>query len=267
MMPYFLAGFTKYDVMVVGGGGGKGGEVQATVGGVLYRYYGAGGGGGSFIRKKGLVKNLIYNAPHDPFGNYPPLRYGAGAAGVMGANRTPIGTAGSSTAGTDGGYSYFGYYNDSGYYTDADCPGGTGGQGATIQNGNITYGIAGSGGYPSFDGYAGGGSGQDWTTLATNGTYAEYTDLWLGSGGGGALGKIMEGGTTPIIPRAGAQGAYHASLGAAYRCPGEAIGGTNYAGGGGGVNIAPWTGGGAEYRGRGGANAIERAGAVLLRLT
>lgn len=271
IMPYLAAGFTKYDVMVVGAGGGPGGEVQATVSSVAYKYYGSGGGGGEFARRKGNIKDLISRLDSsDDFFYYSPIYYGAGAAGTPGAPKLAIGTAGTAGDGTGGGRSYFGTYDDDGYYRSADAFGGSGGEGATIQSGtvNILARDAGWGGGADFSG--GTPAGDTWSTqVPGNGSYSEdvANGIWLGKGGGGALGKVMSGATVNYTARAGGQGAYHASLGAAYRCPGEAIYNTNYSGGGGGANVAPWTGGSAEYRGRGGRDAAERAGVCLLRLT
>ena len=203
---YCMAGYTKFDVMVVSGAGGRSGNSGDTSD-ANYAYASGGGGGGGF-RRSGLLSSLPAA-----------VSFSVGASGGDGANsaynvKAPNG-------GNGGSSSWNGEVAQPG-------KGGIGGRGSTN-----TGGEGGPGGY---------GPGLSPTSADTpNGVY----DAGLGafSGGSGGVGEFMfkpffGGATFPFGPNDGGDGAV--STGNPYRVPGLPAG-THIGGKGGGVNVNPFT--------------------------
>lgn len=241
---YVMAGYTDFDVMVVGGAGGPTGRVQTTDD----YFFISSGGGGAMYRKSGKLKDLpsVCN-------------YFVGAAGTKGADKLPLGTAGYCGYGTDGQASWFGYDQ---YSNWARGEGGGRGERGYVSQSTMSWGQGGfGGGYGNASGGEGAGSG----VAGTDGGLVVGSDYVYSTGGGGSTGLVKSDGVTLEAARAGKAGAVGA--GNIYRAPGEAIQSTNFSGGGGGANIAPFTGGAAEYFGTGWNNTVSKHGIVLLRVS
>lgn len=229
--PYLQVGFRNFDVMLVGAAGGRSGRAGNSSRGFAYP---AGGGGGGSKRVQGLLTDLPTSCAIE-----------VGLKGVNGGNSTvssvvvgrdsPIVVKAWAGDGDTGGSTIFGPYS---------APGGQGGKGGEV---------------------AGSDEGVDRITASTGGKGGNNPDLaagaWddvtkIGQGGNGGKGKVT-GGADAGNGTAGAQGF-------GYNAPTEGAQG-NTGGTGGGANIAPITGGAAEYYGTGSATTAD--GVVYLKIS
>ena len=244
---YLMAGFTKFEVMIVGGGGGMSGNANATG----FGFWGCGGAGGGGQYRRGYLTNLTDLSS-----------WGVGQLGGPGTNQLADQDNGH---GGKGGTSFFGAWS---------CTGGTGGQNAVLwsSGGYSSY-------YTSFSGFPNVGN-----IGASNGTYPEVAPAQAGtlvnvsgdaespeqvigmSGGGGGSGRWSKTSSPAYVISTEADGAPGA--GGAYSCPAVPATHLQRGGGGGGVNVAPFTGGAAEYYGRGaGGTTPALPGIVMLRVS
>lgn len=231
---YVMAGFTDYEAMVVGAAGGRSGVWgPGSSGSGSSMYYGAGGGGGSSKRVAGKLSDLSLSTS-----------VLVGAKGANGVNGTTGATDGSRGGNSSFGATLIGY-------------GGYGGKFGSDSRGPS---IGGYGSNPDgSQGPVGGwSSGVDRNPAA--GVWNNTTLEGSGAGGGGA--SWWQYGSRTYTAQAAQTGA----VGSGYNAPGEGVQSTEYGGGGGGANVAPFTGGAAEYYGSGYMTANGN-GVVLLRVS
>lgn len=233
------AGFTTFEVMLIGGAGGRNT-------GLAEIHRGAGGGGGGSMIVKALLKDLPEVTA-----------YSVGAKGADGGPYDGGEAGGNTTFGTAAAY---------------------GGQGATgiigapdiagrPEDNDAIASFGGAGGGNSWNAGAGGAGGHGkyvWNGTTTPGaspTGGTWASLGNGNGGGkGGGGGAGRSGRNSIAsePTGGAQGAYSSDLYA--WAPGGAVISANYGGYGGGASLDPITGV-PEYFGTG------NGGAIALKLT
>jgi len=250
-----MVGFKNYAAFIVGGGGGRSGDALSSFSN--YKSRSNGGGGGGSLRLSGLLADL----PLDSV-------IAVGDKGAYGANSPSDNVF--AGHGMDGGNSSF---------NEHVAFGGKGGHGADYQsNGQYisTQGFGGDGGSNSAGLGAGGvgglqqgkdpaGGNTPWSA-ATAGTYVvggAYPVVGGGKGGGGGAGDVIEITGANGDPQPGGTGSS-----AAFEAPGQPP--TFDGGHGGGANIAPFTGGAAEYRGCSASNMgneYHPEGIVLLVLS
>lgn len=228
------AGYTMYDMILVGGAGGYGGRSYHN--GNNYAY-GAGGGGGGMLWLSG---------PIDELPSMDGMFIRAAVAGTHGLDKGEGVTGGAGSVGTDSfAAGYFAFGGKGGGGGRVDYSSGLGG------SGNLSDG--GDGGTNSEGlGVIGQGSVGGTTleapnhTNATAGTAVVSGSRIGGGGGGGETGKIETNNQVNYAGAAGKTGSTNATEGTTG--PGGAV--TSSKGGaGGGVNIAPVTGGPDEYYG------------------
>lgn len=226
---YIQAGYTAYTAMIVGSAGGQSGRAGGVISGRTVYVYPGGGGGGESKRVSGNLKDL------------PPLPQAViGHVGANGADNA---------ANTTGVKAGTGVQGSSTTFNGVSSGGGYGGVGGNVYSTNPDFvedSVGGRGG-----GTAAGATGDgvwDDTTKTGKGGQGGRGDNWDSSFGGAqgystvpsvgsktGAGDIYKG-LTPVAPPA-------------------------YNGGyGGGVNVAPVTGGAAEYYGH-------RTGAVIIKVS
>lgn len=231
--PLMAAGFTDFDILLVGAQGGRAGDAWGQSSGD--RAYSSAGGGGGSLRLKGKLKDLPLDV----------TQFYVGAVGFNGAdsgsNEAPAG------GGNDGTQS--GMINGFVY----EAHGGTGGIGADFNFTSTTdfsrVGEGGDGGGNSAGLGSGGLGGRSIKTDPDGnvaGTAPSIGNYAVGSGGGGSLvvggghgggggpGRVKTGGTTRGPALAGSDG--NAGAPTWSTGPGGAAG-TNSGGYGGGYNI------------------------------
>lgn len=205
---------------------GAAGGRSGTATGATPDRYGSGGGGGS----SKLISGTLVSLPTS-------VAITVGAAGTTGT------TGAASGAGGRGGHSTFGALA-SGY-------GGYGGKAASSSVANK----GGEGGDPTSAASVGPQGGMAAVQYPSEGAWDDALNVGQGGGGGA--------GADPLdAPQDGGGG----SNGSGYYAPGETVQTTNYGGGGAGANIAPITGGAAEYYGTG-WNTGHGNGVVVVKLS
>lgn len=191
-----MAGYRRYDVMVVGAAGGRSGNVVSNSG-LKGTAYGSGAGAGGCLKAWGRLQDL---------GDLTP--YSVGKAGTHGANKT--GNNVQANSGTDGTHSVFGAYTGRA---------GGGAIGSSVDSStsffNYNLGRGGHGGSNTpLHGAGGLGGGDRVGGVAVDPPVdGEWEDgspdpitggvIGGGGGGGGGCGRIQEG--TGPISHVGAQ--------------------------------------------------------------
>lgn len=234
--PYLAAGFTQVDVMLVGGGGGRAGNAGEVSGDSNF-VIGAGGGGGGFKRQ---TLNLVDLARSEAV-----LIGGAGGIG--------------SDAGPGGGNAGTGGQGGTTTLATISAPGGMGGVGGRVLAGGgiVSYGVGGAGSSPDS---ASGAPGKT-TQNGDFGVATSASGVVVGSGGGGGAGRVREE-STVWARTSGGSGS--AGLSNIYRHLSPDLTNNTQSGrSGGGANIAPITGGAAEYYGSVGAGSTSQGVAVI----
>lgn len=238
-----MAGYKKFDVMVVGASGGSSGQAgSSTYYGIMYPS--GGGGGGSR-----LVSGVLSSLPAKP-------AYAVGSKGANGANVGP--------------------------QLNATVRSGTGGRGGTSSFGGVASAVGGYGGVGGYVRYGStaalnpctGGAGGNYEYALGPGTWSSSTRIGRGGSGWevGAMrvdvdhdgdGEVLQ----PAAPGFGGAEGSDTPWGAGdpFRAPGEAVRSTYYSGGGGGANIAPLQGGAADYYGSG--SGADSGGVVFLKVS
>jgi hypothetical protein len=224
-----LAGYTNFNVIMVGASGGYGGKSTYNT---ENTGWGGGGGGGGMLRVQGPLKGL----PQDTIDI---------SAGLVGGNGTDAGKNTKGGTGATGGTSSFGSWS---------ATGGRGGEGGDVEyaaqlGGSGIVASGGDGGTNSKDlGEPPGQGGIGETahsapnyTLPTRGSVGSVNESPLyfygGTGGGGGTGRIRTNNQVNAEAKPGKEGMWAAG----YTCPGGPI--TSSRGGtGGGSDISDVTG-------------------------
>lgn len=252
---YIMAGFKKFEMMAVGGAGGRSGNGNATANGTTYALYWSGGGGGGGHYRRGSLFALPTIAD-----------YSAGRAGNPGPN-VGVGSYADGEKGWDSSFAgWFAYGGEGGEIPRINASGVLDWRHQAMQGGTASVGtlVPPDGGRPGENNdlpYPG-------AVQVVSGTSETPDQVIVMSGGGGATGKWAVTAPNPfnyITAHSGAAGAV--SAGAPYQSNGDPIYNNNFGGGGGGVNIAQFTKGAAEYFGSGYQNAGKAGGIVLLKVS
>jgi hypothetical protein len=226
-----MAGYRRYDVMVVGAAGGRSGNVVSNSG-LKGTAYGSGSGAGGCLQAWGRLQDL---------GDLTP--YSVGKAGTHGTNKT--GNNVQANSGTDGTHSVFGAYT-------GRAGGGAIGSSVNSSTSFFQYNL-GRGGHGGSntplhgDGGLGGGdrAGGVEVDPPVDGLWAYDPGpdpitggvIGGGGGGGGGCGRIQEG--TGSITHVAAQAGSDGNFGNAnVMCEGGAVNASR-GGDGGGSNIKP----------------------------
>ena len=249
---FIAAGYTNYELMVVGAAGGRAGDARGDAPTNINRVFGAGGGGGGSIKASGLLTSLS---------SITTLVVGStGSIGAVGGEAVKAGDGG------DGGNSSFG---------SLVAYGGKGATGGKVSDEGViashptyslpsiggdgggnsgSYGAAGDGGEQGYSHRVGSDYVYEPAVNPTNGTGT--VNGGCGAGGGG--GRFTSGGTIKNQADPGANGAVGSGFDSSGGSPVGNNGGT-----GGGANIQPITGV-AEYFG-GGTGYLD--GVVVIKLS